>query len=188
MSLASSSKRPPLLPSSSAARGAGPAGSRRHLSAPPELSDDQKQEIREAFDLFDSDKDNLLDYHEVKVAMRALGFDLKKAEVLKMLKEYDHNKGAGPGGKQALEWDDFLRIATEKILARDPLEELRKAFALFDTEKRGRISMRDLRRVAKEVGEPLDDEELQAMVDEFDLDGDGEINEQEFLAIMTDDF
>lgn len=27
----------------------------------------------------------------------------------------------------------------------------------------------------------------QAMIDEFDLDQDGEINEQEFMAIMTDD-
>ena len=27
----------------------------------------------------------------------------------------------------------------------------------------------------------------QAMIDEFDLDQDGEINEQEFFAIMTDD-
>lgn len=27
----------------------------------------------------------------------------------------------------------------------------------------------------------------QAMIDEFDLDGDGEINEHEFFAIMTDD-
>ncbi len=45
----------------------------------PELSDEQKQEIKEAFELFDTDKDGAVDYHELKVAMRALGFDLKKA-------------------------------------------------------------------------------------------------------------
>jgi hypothetical protein len=33
----------------------------------PELSEDQKQEIKEAFELFDADKDNALDYHELKV-------------------------------------------------------------------------------------------------------------------------
>ena len=33
----------------------------------PELTEDQKAEIREAFDLFDGDKDNALDYHELKV-------------------------------------------------------------------------------------------------------------------------
>jgi centrin-3 len=46
--------------------------------------------------------------------------------------------------------------------------------------------LRNLKRVAKEIGEQIDDEELQAMIEEFDLDQDGEINEQEFIAIMTD--
>jgi centrin-3 len=48
---------------------------------------DQQQEIREAFELFDMDKDGRIDYHELKVALRALGFDLKKAEVLKILRD-----------------------------------------------------------------------------------------------------
>lgn len=49
---------------------------------------------------------------------------------------------------------------TEKILARDPMEELRRAFSLFDDDKTGRISLKNLRRVAKELGEHLGDEEL----------------------------
>jgi len=53
----------------------------------PILSDDQRQEIKEAFELFDTDKDGAIDYHEFKVAMRALGFDLKKAEVVKLLRD-----------------------------------------------------------------------------------------------------
>ncbi|RKO83693.1 hypothetical protein BDK51DRAFT_20530, partial [Blyttiomyces helicus] len=67
-----------------------------------------------------------------------------------------------------------LPTVTERILDRDPLEEIRKAFQLFDDDGSGKISLRNLRRVAKEIGEPLDDEELQSMIDEFDLDQDGE--------------
>ncbi|KAJ3218232.1 Calcium-binding component of the spindle pole body (SPB) half-bridge [Dinochytrium kinnereticum] len=146
----------------------------------PELTDEQKMEIKEAFDLFDTDKDSALDYHELKVAMRALGFDVKKAEVLKILREYDKN------GQGLIEFEDFNKVMTEKILDRDPLEEIRKAFQLFDDDGTGKITLRNLRRVAKEIGENMDDEELQAMIDEFDLDQDGEINEQEFISIMTD--
>lgn len=42
----------------------------------------------------------------------------------------------------------------------------------------------NVRRIAKELGEDLSEEELQAMIDEFDRDQDGEINLQEFTYIM----
>ena len=93
---------------------------------------------------------------------------------------------------------------SERILERDPMEEIRRAFKLFDDDGTGKISLRNLRRVAKEIGDRLEDDELyvpfitnpvysdrvqyrKAMIDEFDLDQDGEINEQEFFAIMMDD-
>lgn len=65
-------------------------------------------------------------------------------------------------------------LVTERILNRDPLEEIRKAFKLFDEDGTGRISLRNLRHIAMELGENIDDDELRAMIDEFDLDGDGE--------------
>ncbi|EKD01074.1 putative EF-hand protein [Trichosporon asahii var. asahii CBS 8904] len=159
-----------------------PRTSRRGASLPPpkpSLTDEQRGEVRDAFELFDTDKDGFIDYHELKVAMRALGFDLRKQEVLKILR--DHDRGDG-----LMALADFEKVMTEKILARDPMEELRRAFSLFDDDKTGRISLKNLRRVAKELGEHLGDEELQAMIDEFDMDGDGEISQEEFIAIMLD--
>jgi len=47
----------------------------------------------------------------------------------------------------------------------------------------GKISLKNLRRVAKEIGENMTDEELQEMIDEADRDGDGEINEEEYVTL-----
>ncbi len=78
----------------------------------PTLTEDQRQEIKEAFELFDSDKDGAIDYHELKVAMRALGFDLKKAEVLKLLREHDRR------GDGLMEFEDFNKISAFPSLLR----------------------------------------------------------------------
>lgn len=78
----------------------------------------------------------------------------------------------------------IVLIVSDKILARDPLEEIRKAFKLFDEDGTGRISLRNLRHIALELGENIDDEELRAMIDEFDLDGDGE-STNIFYALTT---
>ncbi|KAI6058106.1 Centrin-3 [Aix galericulata] len=133
-----------------------------------ELTEEQKQEIKDAFELFDTDKDRAINYHELKVAMRALGFDVKKADVLKILKDYDREAT----GK--ITFEDFNEVVTDWILDRDPHEEILKAFKLFDDDDSGKISLRNLRRVARELGENMSDEELRAMIEEFDKDGDGE--------------
>lgn len=78
---------------------------KRRTHTRPELTDEQKQEIKEAFELFDTDKDGSLDYHELKVAMRALGFDMKKAEVLKILRDHDKS------GHGLMEFEDFAKIS-----------------------------------------------------------------------------
>merc|ERR1712012_312376 len=142
-----------------------------------ELTEEQKQEIREAFDLFDTDGSGTIDAKELKVAMRALGFEPKKEEIKLMISDIDKD------GSGTIDFNEFLEMMTTKMSEKDSREEILKAFRLDDDET-GKISFKNLKRVAKELGENLTDEELQEMIDEADRDGDGEINEPEFLRIM----
>jgi Ca2+-binding EF-hand superfamily protein len=59
-------------------------------------------------------------------------------------------------------------------------------FSFFnqDDDETGKISFRNLKRVAMELGETISDEELQEMIDEADRDGDGEVSQDEFIRIM----
>jgi len=142
------------------------------------VSKEQRQEIKEAFDIFDSDKTGKMDYHELKVAVRAMGFDIKKQEALELLARYDREETGYIG------YDAFEEIMVQRYAEQDPLDEIKKAFELFDEDKRGKISFRNLKRIARDLGEKLTDDELRGMIDEFDQDQDGEINVDEFVSIM----
>ena len=76
-----------------------------------------------------------------------------------------------------------MTLAAQMIANRDPRDEILRAFALFDTEGKGSINLADLRRVARELGEGLQEEELVAMIEEFDMDGDGMISQEDFVGI-----
>ncbi|CAE8598070.1 unnamed protein product [Polarella glacialis] len=142
------------------------------------VSKEQRQEIKEAFDIFDSERTGKMDYHELKVAIRAMGFEIKKPEALELMARYDREETGSIG------YDAFEDILVQRYAAQDPMDEIRKAFELFDEDKRGTISFRNLKRISRDLGEKLTDEELRGMIDEFDQDQDGEINESEFVNIM----
>ncbi len=65
-------------------------------------------------------------------------------------------------GSGTIDFDDFLAMMTTKMGERDSKEEILKAFKLFDDDETGKISFKNLKRAAKELGENMTDEELQA--------------------------
>ncbi len=84
----------------------------------------------------------------------------------------------------AVEFQEFAEMMTERMNSRDTREEIMKVFALFDEERTGKITFRNLKRVAQELGEDLTDEELNEMIDEADRTGEGAINQEDFFRVM----
>ncbi|KAL3782076.1 hypothetical protein ACHAW5_000697 [Stephanodiscus triporus] len=175
--------------------------------APRELTEDQKQEIREAFDLFDTDGSGTIDAKELKVAMRALGFEPDKEEIRKLISQVDRD------GSGTVNFSEFLTMMTTKMGERDSTEEMIKAFRLFDDDETGKISFRNLKRVAMReslssrrrssaeymtciscyglrlmpgaLGFEPDKEEIRKLISQVDRDGSGTVNFSEFLTMMT---
>jgi len=157
---------------------AASAASNIAASAKVDLSEEQKTDVREAFNLFDSGATGFIDTKDLKVAMRALGFEPRKEEIKKMVSEVDREATG------RLSFDAFLGLMASKMSEKDSKEEILKAFKLFDDDDTGRISFSNLKRVADELGESLTDEELKEMLEEADRSGDGEVNQDDFLRIM----
>jgi centrin-1 len=143
------------------------------------LDEEAMEEIKEAFNLFDTEGKGNIDVRELKAAFRALGFQVKKAEIRQMFIDMDKDLSSA-----TISFDEFVEMVTPRMQNRDSREEIMKVFALFDDDNTGAISFKNLKRVATELGENLTDEELQEMIDEADRDGDGVINEEEFYRVM----
>lgn len=149
------------------------------------MSVEQSDEIREAFQLFDSSSSGVIDIRELRAALRALGFDVKKEQIVELLNDIGKNLNDSTVHDIKITIDDFLHICTPLMSTRDSTSEIEKIFRLFDSDNTGYITYRTLRRVCNELGETqLSDSDVQEMIDQADRTGTGKINLQDFTRIM----
>lgn len=83
-----------------------------------------------------------------------------------------------------VDFPEFLSLMARKMKDTDTEEELVEAFKVFDRDGSGFISAAELRHVMTNLGEKLTDDEVDAMVRETDVDGDGQVDYEEFVRMM----
>merc|ERR1711967_137075 len=83
-----------------------------------------------------------------------------------------------------IDFPEFLSLMSRKMEDTDTEEELVEAFKVFDRQGNGFISAAEIRHVMTNLGEKLTDEEVDEMIREADVDGDGQINYEEFVKMM----
>lgn len=99
--------------------------------------------------LFDIDKNQMIDYRQLKFAMKALGFDASNAEILSILQMHG-SRSVPPNPdiphypRRLLPFSGFQRFMTHRLLASDPWDEVLRAFELFDQDGKGKIVLEDL--------------------------------------------
>lgn len=147
--------------------------------ARPGLTEDEVEEIKEAFDLFDTDGSGSIDPKELRAAMQSLGFEAKNQTIYQMITDLDKNKSGN------IDFDEFLDMMTARMSDRDTREDINKVFRLFDEEGSQTITVKNLRKVARELGETMSDEELMEMISRADSNGDGAVTMDDFYNIMT---
>ena len=135
-----------------------------------QLTEDQIAEFKEAFSLFDKDGDGTITTKELGTVMRSLGQNPTEAELQDMINEVDAD------GNGTIDFPEFLTMMARKMKETDSEEEIREAFRVFDKDGNGFISAAELRHVMTNLGEKLTDEEVDEMIREADIDGDGQVN------------
>lgn len=146
------------------------------------LSSEEVEEIRNAFQLFDTNNTGKISPSELKQAMQSLGFDTRNPTIYNMIAELETNDAAKQGG---VSFDTFLDAVNYKLGDKESREGIRRIFELFiDDPDTKTITINALKKVSKELGEGMRPEELSEMLTRASKNG-VEITFEEFYDIMT---
>jgi len=144
-----------------------------------EMTEEQLNDIREAFNMFDQNGDGSISTEELKEVMSNLGQVVSDEEIKDMLEDVDTD------AEGSLDFDAFKKIMSQKLGATDINNEIQEAFQFFDQDGDGTITAEELRLCMKKLGEELTEEEIEEMLKEADSDGNGEIEYAEFVKLIT---
>ncbi|CAL8067981.1 unnamed protein product [Calicophoron daubneyi] len=141
----------------------------------------ENHDLREAFTLFDVNRDGRITPSELEAVLHSLGIHASAAEVQQMIKDADCD------GNGSVEFSEFLKMMqrySKTQRSKSPDSELREAFNVFDHNQDSVIDFGEIKRTMHFLGEAVTDEEVHAMIREADQDHDGLVDFEEFKHMM----
>ncbi|CAB4064407.1 CALM [Lepeophtheirus salmonis] len=111
--------------------------------------------------------------------LRQCGENPSESEIQDLINDVDSDASG------FLHFPTFLNMMSKKYVELNAEDEIREAFKVFDSDGNGYITRRELKIVMMNMGEKLSDEEIESIIDDSDLDNDGQINYEEFYIMMN---
>jgi len=143
------------------------------MSKVNKLTEDQVDEFKEVFGMFDKDKDNRINLKELNSVMKYLGQNLTPNQLVDLV----------GGANGSIDYNKWLEYMAEKFVVEDSQEDVIQAFEVFDRDGRGYISNPELRYVLTCVGDKLDEQDVELMLSQADQ-GDGMIDYRTFVRLL----
>ena len=143
-----------------------------------DIPESRLKEFRDAFELFDKDKDGIITAKELGNVMKSLNHDPTEYELNEMIAEVDID------GNGQIDFEEFVCLMNKRSKETDTEEEVINAFKVFDKDGQGLISSNELYHIMTTLGDKLTEDEVEEMIREADIDGDGFINYEEFVRMM----
>ncbi len=146
-----------------------------------DLTEEQVAEYKEAFALYDKDGDGQINTKEIGAFMRSIGQNPTEQELQDIINEVDAD------GDGLIGFPEFLTLMATKMNDIAEAREYSEMFRIFDKDGNGFITAAELRHIMTNLGERrtgVTDEEVDEMIRKADIDGDGNINYEEFCKVL----
>ena len=137
-------------------------------------------EIKDTFELFDNG-DGKINAREIRGAMQSIGYDEKNPTVYEVIAELDNPRSKNSGGAT---FNDFCQTVNYRVPDKETVEDLRRVFNLFVEPNSDTTSLESIKKVANELGENIEELELNAMLNKASKAG-AKLTFDDFVAIMT---
>ena len=145
-----------------------------------EMNDPKTKELKEAFTMFDRDKDGLINYNELGNVLKSQGFTPTNQELLEMIADVDENED------DKINFEEFLILMHSRLKKADIENELNEAFSVYDKNGSGLISVREFKRIMSALGEKIYEEEIDEIIQKVDPKNRGYINYKDLTKIIVE--
>ncbi|KAI3733905.1 hypothetical protein L6452_13363 [Arctium lappa] len=139
-------------------------------------------EVKQVFSRFDVNGDGKISAVELVDVMKALGSDTSLDEVNRIMADIDTDCDG------FISLEEFAGFCKGKSGEEDDdggMKELQDAFELYDLNKNGLISAKELHQILSRLGESCSVDDCTNMIKSVDSDGDGYVNFEEFKKMMS---
>lgn len=151
----------------------------RQISRPLPVYQPSLDDLKKVFDRFDANKDGKISPEEYKAILKATR---KKKNLLtrEVQKIFDVADADGDG---FIDFNEFVEV--QKKEGGVKTTDLKSAFHTFDKDGDGKISVQEVYELQKGLGQPCSLQDCRKMVKAIDANGDGAIDLDEFVTMMT---
>ncbi|CAF1008581.1 unnamed protein product [Adineta ricciae] len=142
------------------------------------LTSAQRKELKDAFDVFDTDESGKISQNELGNILKALNIKINDNQLKQLVVDMDSDQSG------EIEFDEFCRVMSEAFFKKYTNNELRVAFQQFDQDGSGYIQANELESIMRKMGRRFSKSQIDNMVKSLDSSGDGKISFDEFVQLF----